>query len=381
MVVINSHYQVAPLTVSIVFTIVATLAVVLRVYSRRVTKKPLEDNDYFIFIALVLLYGLVACDMVGILAGGVGRHVLDVMKEDGPQTLTIFLKDLVAIQILWATSLMSIKISILMFYMRIFKVQSFRVAARITMVLVVLWALSVILCGFLLCKPFAFNWNQTIPGGSCKNQILSYILTGALNIITDVMVLSLPIPMVWKLQTPRANKIVLTGIFGLGFFFLASLPSSICIISIVRLITLVGVSYTDITYSVVDALIWSMLEPALGITLACLPVMRPLLPKTFPGRSEKRSKDSSNSGRAAKAFYAKNFRQIDDQEYPLRPVGPVDTATNQTLVEGHSDPYNKSMRHHVDDVESQQGSQNEATEPGGPLSEINVKKEWDIRRS
>ena len=67
MVVINSHYQVAPLTVSIVFTIVATLAVVLRVYSRRVTKKPLEDNDYFIFIALV-----------STVEGCMGGHTVDI---------------------------------------------------------------------------------------------------------------------------------------------------------------------------------------------------------------------------------------------------------------------------------------------------------------
>ena len=115
---------------------------------------------------------------------------------------------------------MFIKISILLFYMRIFAVRSFRIAAHITMVLVIAWALSVILCGFLLCTPFAFNWDQTIPGGSCGKQVLSYILTGALNIITDVMVLSLPIPMVWKLQTPRANKIALTVIFGLGFLYI-----------------------------------------------------------------------------------------------------------------------------------------------------------------
>ncbi|KAI9875186.1 MAG: hypothetical protein M1830_008779 [Pleopsidium flavum] len=308
---------------------------------------------------------------------------MDVLKTDGPQPLINFLKDLIAIQILWATSLMFIKISILLFYMRIFEVRFFRIAAQATMVFVVLWALSVILCGFLLCRPFAYNWDQSIPG-SCGHQILSYILTGALNICTDVMVLSLPIPMVWKLQTDRANKVALTAIFGLGFLYVSSSPcyvsrqhlplislvsssSSVCIVSIVRLITLVSVSYTDITYSVVDALIWSMLEPALGVTLACLPVMRPLFQKVFPARSRNRTKESNNSGFDAKAFDSKNFRRLDELAYPLRPVGNVTTSV--VLSHGGS-ASSKSMPHHVvDDVESQQGSPQEV-EPAGPLPGI-----------
>lgn len=72
-------------------------------------------------------------------------------------------------QILWATSLLFTKASILLFYMRIFDVSVtwVRAASRLATVAITLWRLSVILCGFLLCQPFAFNWDQTIPGGRC----------------------------------------------------------------------------------------------------------------------------------------------------------------------------------------------------------------------
>jgi hypothetical protein len=143
-------------------------------------------------------------------------------------------KDLIAVQILWATSLMFTKTSILLFYTRIFTIPIFCIAARITGVVVILWALSVILCSFLLCRPFAFNWNQTIPDGHCGNQILSYEVTGALNICTDVIVLCLPLPVIWNLQMKVANKIGLFGIFTVGFF--------VCIVSVIRLITLVKLS-------------------------------------------------------------------------------------------------------------------------------------------
>jgi hypothetical protein len=111
------------------------------------------------------------------------------------------------------------KSSILLFYMRIFNVadRAFRIIARLATATIVLWCLSVILCGFLLCRPFAFNWDQSIPGGKCGNQVLSYILTGSFNIVTDVMVLCIPIPMIWRLQMPFRNKVGLTLIFAVGF--------------------------------------------------------------------------------------------------------------------------------------------------------------------
>lgn len=120
---------------------------------------------------------------------------------------------------LWATSLAMMKVSVLLLYIRIFDVgfAKFRLAARFVMVIVALWCLSVILCGVLLCQPFAFNWDQTIPGGHCGDQVLSYIITGSVNIVTDVMVLCLPMPMIWSLQMPTSNKLALTVVFAIGF--------------------------------------------------------------------------------------------------------------------------------------------------------------------
>lgn len=118
---------------------------------------------------------------------------------------------------LWATSLMFTKASILLFYMRIFDVDNyFRTVAQLATGAIVLWCLSVVLSSILLCWPFAYNWDQSIPG-HCGNQVLSYIITGAFNIVTDLIVLCMPMPIIWKLQMPRANKVALTIIFAIGF--------------------------------------------------------------------------------------------------------------------------------------------------------------------
>ena len=66
------------------------------------------------------------------------------------------------------------------------------------------------------CTPFAKNTDVTIKGGQCLNKTSLYIATGVLNIITDLMVIILPIPMVLGLQMSRARKIMLILLFSVG---------------------------------------------------------------------------------------------------------------------------------------------------------------------
>ncbi|KAK9311147.1 hypothetical protein V1524DRAFT_457636 [Lipomyces starkeyi] len=310
-VAIENGTQRAVLGVSAFFATLAISSVALRFWARKVKQNPVKVDDWCILVALILALGLVSCDMTGVIVGGVGLHVTDIEERYGPDPITSFLKDLVAVQILWATSLAMTKASILLFYMRIFDVadRHFRIVSRVAIVAIFLWCMSVILCGFLLCRPFAYNWDQSIPGGHCNNQILSYILTGSFNIVTDILVLCLPIPMIRKLQMPFRTKVALTLIFAIGFF--------ICVISIVRTITLVKVSYTDITYSVPIALIWSMMEPTLAITIACVPIMRPL----FKGMMST-NKGASGSGSGHDSH---NFQNIDEQH--LFPLGNIKQKT------------------------------------------------------
>ena len=79
------------------------------------------------------------------------------------------------------------------------------------------WWLSVILEEFLLCRPFAFNWNRGIIGGTCGDLEAAYIAAGVINLCTDLIVLCLPIPMLWGLQLPLQTRIALLGVFGVGF--------------------------------------------------------------------------------------------------------------------------------------------------------------------
>lgn len=102
--------------------------------------------------------------------------------------------------------------------------------------------------------------------------------------------------------------------------------NSTCIVSGLRLYYLSQLSYTDVTFGIPNALIFSALEPGVGITLACIPFLRPLL-----GRSQYSQKGTAQyyttaegrSGNSARPERYRGFTMVDEtsSQYPLRQYG------------------------------------------------------------
>ena len=65
-------------------------------------------------------------------------------------------------------------------------------------------------------KPIAKAWDPLITTGSCVNTDALYLWNGILNIVTDIAVLALPIPMLVHLQMPGKQKIGLVAMFTVG---------------------------------------------------------------------------------------------------------------------------------------------------------------------
>ena len=89
-------------------------------------------------------------------------------------------------------------------------------AGWVLMVVVALWTLAISLNAFLICQPLAYNWNRFIPGGKCGNINVSITMFGVIDLLTDIALFTLPIPMIYNLQTAKINKVALFGVFGLG---------------------------------------------------------------------------------------------------------------------------------------------------------------------
>lgn len=219
------------------------------------------------------------------------------------------------------------KTSILSLYMRIFGFERWvRVYIWILAGVIWAWATSTILEAFLLCRPFAFNWDTNIPGGECANRNVAFIVAGVLNMTTDVLVIVVPLPNIWKLKLTLLKKIALCMIFCLGLLFVtfpflvyrlntndAFLLSSISAISIIRIIALGQISFKDITYTAIKPVLWSIVEIQLAIVAVNIPLLRPIVARIF-FFVRSRTTNKENSGRAVTTVTTKRqgFTRLGD---------------------------------------------------------------------
>lgn len=66
------------------------------------------------------------------------------------------------------------------------------------------------------CTPIHYFWDRMPVTGHCLNVQKFFDGQAVPNIITDVILLALPLPLIWKLQLPANQKIALSGVFLLG---------------------------------------------------------------------------------------------------------------------------------------------------------------------
>lgn len=113
-----------------------------------------------------------------------------------------------------------------------------------------------------------------------------------------------------------------------------TLSNSTIIISALRLKSLRELDYADITYNIPHALIFGALEPSVGVTLACIPLLRPLLGRSKysgSGTVQYHGSTDNPSGamRSGNAVQKKGFAPLEDDssQYQLRPMGGKHNAT------------------------------------------------------
>lgn len=113
-----------------------------------------------------------------------------------------------------------VKLSILTFYYRVFITPVFRRVVLATITFIALWVLTITIVLGLECRPTAKFWDPTIPG-DCFNLVAVSYFTNISNLVTDLWIFFLPIPVIWRLQISRNRKLGLCGVFliGLGCVF------------------------------------------------------------------------------------------------------------------------------------------------------------------
>ncbi|KAL4992428.1 hypothetical protein BDW68DRAFT_173132 [Aspergillus falconensis] len=260
--------------VNIPLMVLMTVFVAGRFISRTfLVRNALGVDDWMMLLAYVLAMGLSACQLVEP-RYGIGRHLYDVRYEWYPALgkLTI------AIQALFAPCSAITKISICLTYLRLFPSKTNRWFNYISMVILTGFGLSTTATMLLQCIPLSDLWAVFKPMSQkqCIDSEKFYVAAAAINSITDFMVYLWPIHYLWKVKLSLAKRVGLIICFGVGVL--------ICIAGVFRITWQVKFANSwDQTYNGAIIFVIVAVECNLGVVCGCLPGVRPLMSKIFPG--------------------------------------------------------------------------------------------------
>jgi hypothetical protein len=141
------------------------------------------------------------------------------------------------------------KISLLTFYLQLSPQRGWKIAIWTSIAIVAIASTVITFMTYIYCIPVRKAYMPQLDG-ECLNPARLYMATASLNIVTDVMLFVLPIPMVVQLRMGKAQKIGAVVIFGIGSVTVAT--------SGVRLYYLIRVlNTTDLSWDAAQANVWS----------------------------------------------------------------------------------------------------------------------------
>jgi hypothetical protein len=65
------------------------------------------------------------------------------------------------------------------------------------------------------CRPIYQQWNPQ-PGGTCRNLVVQELTSVSLNMIIDIIIVILPLPVLWSLQLAVRSKLAVSVMFSIG---------------------------------------------------------------------------------------------------------------------------------------------------------------------
>ncbi len=72
--------------------------------------------------------------------------------------------------------------------------------------------------GILICRPIALNWDKTLKG-HCGDTTSQEIASASINMVLDLSIVILPMPVLWGLQLPLRKKVWLSGVLSIGLWY------------------------------------------------------------------------------------------------------------------------------------------------------------------
>jgi putative effector of murein hydrolase len=150
-----------------------------------------------------------------------GRHMAYIVTID-PNKITEHFKGAVIAEFLHPAAVAFPKLLVVLLYLHILTNKYERIVAKILIAVIGATWFSYTVAAMFQCHPFSFNWDKTVGNGRCFNIEVYANSSSVPNIITDFVVLVLPLRTVWGLKISTGRRIGLLIIFLTGSVYVPS---------------------------------------------------------------------------------------------------------------------------------------------------------------
>ena len=175
--------------------------------------------------------------------------------------------------------------------------------------------LALTLLNIFQCSPVGAAFKQAAPPTAvCIDIVTIYLSSAPVNIITDLAILFLPMPILTAMRLPRRQHIILILTFSFGAFATAVDVVRISYLQSAFEIRLLEVGKQDATTSRMSeqddfawyaslSFMWSAIEVHTGIICACVPALKPLAARIIPSIL----RDTSDPNDKSQIDYGESF--------------------------------------------------------------------------
>lgn len=271
------------------------------------------------------------------IASGMGRHVSCLP----PQSVIAMLEFSAISEGLNVFGIGVVKISVCLALLRVVE----RARRGITLflwsllVLIAMTHLALAMLFFLHCRPLARLWNPKVNGScmSTHTTVLAGYVGFAIDVVTDLLCAGVPVLVIHRLQMTFRTKVALCVLMGLGVF------TAGC--AVAKAITLRGVFADDYTFGFTKPATWAAVEQFVGIIIASIPALRPLL-SSFLERSQSRSSIWRHlfwNSKTISSTFSKKGRQKQQPNAPRSHLGlPKSAGMKKTFTSCYRDSQGSS---------------------------------------
>ncbi|KAI8712803.1 hypothetical protein NCS52_01379500 [Fusarium sp. LHS14.1] len=245
-----------------------TIFVTIRFFVRSFLLRSLDWDDALVLLSWCLMVVLLST-VIAMTKVGLGSYVNTVSEDHLRKFLKARFRVVISLAYIWG--FVTVKMSFAVLYLRLLPGTIYRRLNQVLLILLLAQGLEESLVVIFWCNPVDKAWTPA-KKGHCLDLRSFYYTSFGIKLVTDIVLFTQPIPMVWRMQLSRTKKIGVVLMLSLGLF--------VCVISIVR-VTYISMLNTDVTRAIVSSLLWSEVEVSALVLCACIPSLRPFL-RCFP---------------------------------------------------------------------------------------------------